>query len=371
MLTRRSLLGLAGAAAAGGASSLALWSAPALSLAGCGDDSGAVSADRGTVLDAVSAQAIRPAMTALRDRAQALPPALDALAAGPSVDTLTAARTAWSDARHAYRATVAFGIGPSDDIEVTAGILDEPANGAKIEELAASSTPVDLSRTPASARGSLAIEYLLFDPARDDAALVASFAAPGGAGRASLLRALGPDLRDRLMAVADAWLTGGFAEQVRTAGAGSATFSSQKSAFDALLNQALKIADRTIDITRRSAGVAGSDAAAPVSDRSDHTLLDLLDDLTGLEAVYGQGASSLGSIVAEVNPGADQSMRAALSAARAALTAFPAPLRGASPDRQAAVDDLILKLRALKSALGVGVFNALGTMSSFSDKDGD
>lgn len=368
MLTRRSLFGLAGAA---GASSLALWSGSSLSLSGCSsDEGGGVATDRGTVLDSLVRQVFRPGFEPIKAQGDALVAALDALAAGPTVATLTAAREAWSTLRGSFRRTAAYGIG-YDDIAVTGLTIEEPTNTAKVEELAKATAPVNPKTTPANARGFLAIEYLLFDPARDDATIAASFAAPDGGGRASLLQVLGVDLRDKLQIVPDLWLTGGFDEQVRTAGAGSTEYTSQKAVFDALLNLTLKITDRCIDIVRKSAGLPALDKAAPTADRSDRTLTDLLDDLVGIEAVYAGGSVTLGSIVVEVNPGADQAMRAAIADARAALSAFPAPLRTAVPANQAAADELILKLRALKAALGTGVFGALGTATLITDKDGD
>ncbi|RYE84867.1 MAG: hypothetical protein EOO75_17620, partial [Myxococcales bacterium] len=217
MLTRRSLFGLAAGAAAG-ASSFALSFGSSLSLSGCSDDQngGGVATDRSTVLDSLVREVFRPGFEPIRGQADAMVVALDALATGPTPATMQAARDAWSTLRGSYRRTMAYGIGPYDDLTLTSGILDEPTDGARVEELAASPTPVNPKTTPAKARGSLAIEYLLFDPARDDAALVASFTAPAGSGRASLLQVLGSDLRDRLVAATDAWLTGGFDEQVRT-----------------------------------------------------------------------------------------------------------------------------------------------------------
>ncbi len=369
MLTRRSLIGLAGALA--GASSLAAWLGPALSLAGCGDDQNDKAVDRAPVLDTLVTSVMTPALTTMRTTAEALPTALGALSDGPSVTTLAAARTAWSDARSAWRRTSAFAIGPSADLTLSGGILDEPCDGAKIDALAASTTPVDPKTQPATVRGFLALEYLLFDPARDDATMVASFTAPDGAGRAALLKVLAVDLRDKMVAVVDGWQTGGFLEQVRTAGKGSAAFPQQKNAFDALLTQMLVVVDRLIDITRKSASMPGLDPKAPTTDRSDHTLTDLLDDLASTEAMYGSGANSISSIVVEVNAGADQAMLTSLTTARSSLTAFAPPLRNAGADRTPAVDDLILKQRALKSALQTQVYTALGTYTSFTDKDGD
>jgi predicted lipoprotein len=365
---------LRGALAAGGLLPLGL-----LAAQGCNEEPSKAQ-DRGEVLASFVDRVALPMMGALRAEAEALAGALEALSTKPSGEALGAARARWSSARAAFRRTDAFGIGPADDIAVTGGILDEPTDLAKLTALAATSPPPDLTRvqsSPASTRGFLAIEALLFEVDADDAAVLARFTdATEGPGRCALAAALGVDLRSKLVAVADAWTTGGFGEQLRTAGKGSATFRAQRDAFDLLLNRTLLVADRMLNVVRKSSGLTQNDPTTPTTDRSDRTLTDLGDDLTGIEAVYtgtweGQGGPSIGAIVAEVNAGADQAMRGALQGTRAALGAFAPPLRGASATRATEVDALIQGVRPVRRTLATEVFNALGISVGISDKDGD
>ncbi|MCS6899606.1 MAG: imelysin family protein [Myxococcales bacterium] len=339
-----------------------------------------MSQDRGEVLASFVDRVALPMMKALRTEAEDLAGALEAFATKPSGEALSAARARWSSARGAFRRTDAFGIGPADDIAVTGGILDEPTDLAKLTALAATSPPPDLPRvqsSPASTRGFLAIEALLFEVGTADEVLLARFTDPTeGPGRCALTAALGADLRGKLTAVADAWTAGNFGEQLRTAGKGSTTFRAQRDAFDLLLNRTLFVADRMLNIARKSSGLTKNDPATPTTDRSDRTLSDLADDLTGIEAVYtgvweGQGGPSIGAIVAEENKGADQAMRVAITGARAALEAFAPPLREAVAARAAEVDALLQGMRPVRRTLATEVFNALGISVGISDKDGD
>lgn len=353
--------------------------AGAMLAGGCEEEPSKVQ-DRGEVLASLVDRVILPMLAALREQSEALAGALDAFAAGPTAAALGASRERWSGARTAYRRTLAFGIGPADDIAITGGILDEPTDPEKLAKLVATSPPPDLTvvqSSPASARGFLAIEALLFEVGAEDAALVARFADPAeGPGRRAALAALGQDLRGKLVAVAEAWSAGGFGEQFRRAGNGSAVFRAQRDAFDVVLNQTLVVADRTLDILRKSSGITADDPATPIADRSDRTLLDLVDDLTGIEALYtgtweGQGGPSIRAIVAEANAGADEALRGALADAFQALASFTPPLRQSFPARPAEAEALLAKLQPVRRTLATEIFNVLGVSVGISDKDGD
>jgi predicted lipoprotein len=347
-------------------------------MQGCEEEK-AAAPDRGAVLVALVDVVVLPSLAEVATRAEAMTVALDALATQPSEASLQGARAAWSEARGAFRRTLAFGIGPSDDILVTGGILDEPTNPEKLDTLLQAQPPVDLTAVrsaPASARGFLAIEALLFDPALSGEQLLARFSTdPLAEGYKATLKALGADLRDKLLAVVTGWEQD-FARQVRSAGSGSSVFRAQRDAFDALLNRSLSVSDRALDVLRKSAGITTDDPLTPVADRSDRTLDDLRDDLRGIENLYtcsrdGKSGPSVASVVAEVNRGADEGMKAALAGALAALAGFQGPLRGAAASHQVEVDELLARLRQVKTTMATQVFNALGVSVGISDKDGD
>lgn len=240
------------------------------------------------------------------------------------------------------------------------------------------STPLDATAVlslPASSRGLLAIEFLLFGPdaAATPEAVALAFAGAEGARRALLIDLLGADLAVKLAAVDGDWQSR-YGREVELAGRGSAIFARERDAYDGFLNKALAITDRTIDIVRKASG-GESNVSLPIAAASDNVVADLLDDLRGLEALYtgrvgGAAGRSIAEVVRDMNPAADTEMLRALAAARGALAALPRPLSPVGLQTPP-VMQAITALRALKAALAIGVFNALGVSIGFSDNDGD
>lgn len=317
-----------------------------------------------------------PAYSELEHTGAELASALATLRAQPSAPALRAARAAWRQARSVWRQTNAFGIGPGDDLAITDGVVDEPTNADRLARLLASDTALDATAVlslGANVRGFLAIEQLLFTPPATDEEIAALFVAPAGHRRALYVDLLGADLSAKLRSVAAAWRAR-YGHELESAGRGSAAFARERDAFDALMNRALAIADRAIDIFRQASG-ASVRVTLPIASASDAVTQDLADDLAGLEALYTckRGATSgaaIADLVRSMNAPADAELARTLAAAKAALTAAPRPLRAGSAEEESS-RRVIAALRALKAALATGVFNALGISVGFSDNDGD
>lgn len=324
--------------------------------------------DRHEVLVALVGGVITPAYAALSAEAPRLSTALTPFPADAAA--LATARAAWRATRAAWRRTSAFGVGPADDLALTGGVIDEPTHAERLETLLAGSTPLDATAVrslPANLRGLLALEHLLFDPAGDQA-LLARFADAPGARRRLYLELVARDLEAKLTAVASAWTS--FGPALGSAGRGSTVFARERDAYDALMNKALAITDRTIDILRQASGGPVVHAALPISRRSGTVAADLGDDLASLAALYTGGgvAPAIADVVRDVNPDAHTAMERALADARRTVAALP-PLDGALMTQP--VVDAVAALRALKLALVTGVFSALGISVGFSDNDGD
>lgn len=86
-------------------------------LPACGSDGGTDLATEARPVVEYHADAVRGSYTALVTELQQLKTAVDAYVAAPSAETLAAAKTAWVDARVAYRPTEVFRFygGPIDD----------------------------------------------------------------------------------------------------------------------------------------------------------------------------------------------------------------------------------------------------------------
>jgi predicted lipoprotein len=337
--------------------------------------------DRQVVLADLVRVVALPDYEALKVGTAELAAALATVARAPTAESITAARATWRATRSLWRRTNAYGIGPADDLGLTGGIIDEPTDTARLERLLAAATPLDATAVRsvgANQRGLLAIEYLLFEPIDGTAEATAqAFTGPSGARRAQYLELLGGDLDAKLGAVLEAWRAQ-FGQELAQAGRGSARFTAERDAFNALLNKALAIADRTIDVLRLATGGMSMRVGLPVASRSDQVVPDILEDLGGLEALYTgrprgrteAATVSVADAVRDMNANADTEMRRTLATAREIIEALPRPVRTAGAESEAVVR-AIAALRLVKAALAGGVFNALGVSIGFSDNDGD
>jgi predicted lipoprotein len=343
--------------------------------------------DRGKILADLSTFVLVPAYTEAQTQAKALEQAVTSLRDAPAADSLAAARAAWKKARFAWKVTDGFNItlAPADDLKVTGGVIDNVPDSAKVEAFAIATTPLDaaeVSKLGANQRGFAGLEVLLFDPAKDDAAMLALFAVSGNR-RGTLAALIASDLRTKIDAVQVAWASPptSYGEQLATAGRGSSLYTSERQGVDAIVNALVSAAE--VLIALRLAKPLGIDKtpAVPVpelieSPRSDASVDDLLAALDGIEMVYfgrrGDAAGlPLADAVAERSPSADARMRSDLEKAKAAVRAIPGPLRTAVIERRDPVIAAHAAVREVKRCLATDVAGALGTSLGFTVTDGD
>lgn len=341
--------------------------------------------DRGKILADLSAIVIVPAYAEAALRAKALDDALTPLSDAPSAAALSDARAAWREARAAWKVTDAFLFGPADDLALTGGVIDSAADVAKIEAFAASSgalAAADVVKLGANQRGFGGLEVLLFDPSKDDAAMLEAFQA-NERRRGVFAKLAGSDLRAKIDAVLEAWTNGpnAYGEALARAGRGSAVYTSERQGVDVVVNALIAAAEVLIAV--RLAKPLGIDKApaAPApelieSPRSDASTDDILAVLDGIERVYfgRRGDVSgvpLADAVAERSPSADARMRSDLANAKDAVRAVPGPLRTAVVERREPVIAAHAAVREVKRCLTSEVAGALGTSIGFNVTDGD
>ena len=375
---RRMLLGLAGALACALASS-----SVGVVVTACRRD-GADPPDRGKILSDLSAKVMVPAYADAAVDAKALEASLTTLKGAPTADALNGARAAWKKARASWKITDAFLFGPADDLALTGGVIDTAPDVVKLEALAAPATTTALDATAISAlganqRGFGALETMLFDPAKDDAAMLAAFQSADGR-RGTLAALLATDLRTKVEAVRDAWSSPptSYGEQLATAGRGSTVYSSERQGVDAVVNALLSAVEVVISL--RLAKPLGLDktpaVAAPElveSNRSDASIDDMLAVLEGVQRVYlgRSGGLPLADAVAERSPSADEHMRANVDKAIAAIKQIQGPLREAVALRRDPVIAAHAAVRAIKTSIATEVAGALGTSIGIGVTDGD
>lgn len=346
---------------------------------------GVIPPDRGKVLVDLAANVIVPAYTDAAAQAKALADSVIALRDFPSGEGLAAARGAWRKARTSWKVTDAFLFGPADDLALTGGVIDTPSDIAKLDALANGSTPLDagaVAKLGANMRGFGGVEVLLFDPGRDDAAMLAAFES-GDRRRGALAALIAADLHAKIESVRAAWAgpPADYAAHLARAGRGSSVYTSERQGVDAVVNALIAAAEVLIAV--RLAKPLGLDTAsqAPVpelveSPRSDASIDDLLAVLDGIEMVYlgrrGDAAGlPLADAVAERSPRTDERMRAQLPAAKDAVRRIPGPLRSAVVSQRDVAVAAHSAVRELKRILSSEVAAALGTSVGFNVTDGD
>jgi predicted lipoprotein len=378
MARRDVLIGLGLFVAAGGGTR---------ALIACSSDAGPASTssapppDRGKILGDLATNVFVPAYSDSVVDATALEAAMNTLRDAPSAETLAAARAAWKKARSTWKFTDAFLFGPAGDLALTAGVIDTPGDAKKVEDTIAATTPLDASsigRLGANQRGLGGIEIVLFDPARDDATMLAAFG-PAGSRRGTFGALLASELKAKITTVRDAW-TNGYANELTTAGRGSTTFATEHQGVDIVVNSLVSAAE--IIITLHLAAPLGIDKGGPPkpdaveSPRADYSIEDILAELAGIEATYlgtrnGVSGLPLSAAVANLNAGADMRMKDALVKAKAAVQAIPGPLRTAVVERRDPVIAAHAACRTVKDELAGDVAGTLGTSLGFNVTDGD
>lgn len=376
MIRRRELLTFA--AAAGALSAIG-----SLGVVACKIET-AVPPDRGKILSDLSSLVIVPAYVDASTAVKDLETALTTLDASPSAESLAAARAAWKKARHAWKTTDAFVIGPAADLAITGGAIDAASDIERIEAFVASASPVDehaVASLGANQRGFGGIEVLLFDPAKDDAAMLGLFEAGGRRSRFAVL--LAANLRTKVDAVRDAWEPGpvDFGGQLARAGRGSTVYAAERQGVDAVVNALIAAAEILISLRLQKPLGLDKTPPAPVpelveSPRSDASVDDILAVLEGIDSVYfGRRGSAAGlplsDAVRERSPAADARMRSVVAKAKEAMAVVPSPLRTAVVAQRAAVIAGHDAVREVKRALATEVASALGTTVGFNVTDGD
>jgi predicted lipoprotein len=298
-------------------------------------------------------------------------------------ESLTATQRAWRRTRAVWKQSEAFAIGPAATLRTAAKIDWAPARIDRIEDEIAGAdelTAATVENLGANLKGFIALEYLLFDPDGGDAAVLAALNAD--LRRRAYVRALAENLRDQALLLRDAWAPDGgdFAGELGSAGRGSTTYPTVKSAVDALVNQMIFLSEDVADaqllaaLGARSGGTPQPDALD--AHRSENGLADLLDNLAGIQNAYfgaygGHQGGNLNAIVDAISPRVGSAIAQAIQQALAAAASIPDPLEEAVSSEQPLVERAQLRAKELMRRLEIDLITALGATLRFNPSDGD
>ena len=336
---------------------------------------------RKTVVRRVASDVIAPAHAELATKTVALEAAVAALLAAPGPTSLVAAQDAWRAARAPWVKSLVFRVGPVIDDSYEAKLDQWPVDEGRIQsEIAGSAalTPSHVAGLGANKRGFHALELFLFDPAGGDAAVLAALTTDTLATRrGQYMAAVAALLTRDAGALHTAWdpAGGAFEERIVDIG-GDGPFATVKDATDAVINDAIFLAELVADakLGKPMGKMSGTpDVSLIESSPSDGALDDLRGHVLGLREVY-VGASpdaGLSGLVAKASPAIDAHVRADLAALEGALAAIPRPFAAAVLARDTNVEAAWAAARRLRVTLSTEVIAALGATLSFNSNDGD
>jgi predicted lipoprotein len=360
---------------------LASFASLAVAPFGCSDIA-ADTFDRNVMLSRIALDVITPTAREVVMTQSALAATLTALANEPTESALLAARAAWVAARVPLRRAKVFTKGPYDTLGIRSA-LDYAPNATAIERvLVATSTP-NLDTLGADARGTPAIEYLLFTPDQTNEALIGLFRnGTGAANRRAYITGLGGETSSKARAYANAWdpTMGNFAREFSEAGRGSTTYPTTRVAVDLVINEMIGALDY---VSSNSLGKAlgTRDGGTPHPELveslwSGNSIADLRSILEGVEAFQfsqssTQSSPRIGALVASRSTATERTLRTATTSALTAVAAIQTPLQTAVTTSLPAVTAAHSAVRVWKRVLQVDVANLFGVAVSIGVNDTD
>jgi len=345
-------------------------------------DSGPSGPTREALLESLATTVFVPTYAELETRSATLATATAALCSDPAAG-LPAAREAWVRAREPLEQAEAWAFGPVVELGIDSAIDFWPVRIDAVEAAIATGeepTPEWVAAQGTAVKGLPVIEYLLFEPMGDDAAVVASLdpATPEGAHRCAMVAALAERVATRTAELHAAWdpAEGDFAGRLAADGDDSPGHPSLSMAVADVINQVVASLQ---DITDMKLGrplgykTGGTPQPDDVESRfSDNGVADITANLEGVEAVYlGRGGLGLTDVVVGLDPQLDATIRAQLDAAKAAIAGLSTPLRVAVVDDPAPVEEARTVVQELRRSFEVDVAGLLGINITLNDNDGD
>ncbi len=350
----------------------------ALALAGsCNDTPQAPEYDRKALFAELASQVILTGYGAVAQDGAALQQATQALCAGPTGDTLTAARTAWRTVFLDWERTAAYRFGPATDGNLGPEMAFSPTNPSAIEAEVSGTDAIDanaIDALGAGAKGFYALEYLLF------AGADATLSALGNARRCAYTAALADHVARTSQRLLNAWQTGGgnYANTLTTAGmAGNAVYPAELSAVSALITGLLTEIETVKDaklgvplgLSAKSHGVDPQTVECPYA----HVSLEAMQaNLASARAVWTGTTHTFDAYLRTRNPMLADQVLADLAAADGALAAVPSPFYDyvAGSDHSAG-EAAHNQLTELVRIFSTDVSAALAVNLMFNANDGD
>jgi uncharacterized protein len=324
---------------------------------------------RAQVLGAMVEHTILPGYRARVAAFAELRAAVERLAEQPAPDRLAAARDSWRRSLAALKRTYGFRSGPTGELDLHYRLAYFPVRPASIEALLAGDKPLPaaLAESGVAVKGLFALEYLLFDPAGGDGAVLAALT--GSPRRRQWLVLAARELEARAAELVRASAQALPAQVAREGG---------QPLLGRLANEMLETVESVVVgkldhvTTLARSGALGRGRLEGERSGSAGLIADAM--LEGVDRLYrgpGDPAPGLRVLVQAAAPAVDARVLSALAGARTALSALDLPLERAAreaPDRLARAR---VACHALEVAMKADMMNALAVTLTFRSIDGD
>jgi predicted lipoprotein len=323
------------------------------------------------VLDNIARNVLLPGYNELAARGRELAVSADALVSSPNLAALKRAQQAWRAVLLAWRRTQSFVHGPATDLGVAGRIVFWPSRRQTVDRVLRATRPIDdvyVQELGANAVGLTALEIMLFDIRRDDAARIGALAGPQGDRQRQYLQALAHDLEAKTRLLESAWQgPGGYAAKFAAGGQQQLNLlvNDMLAAIEAGAQNRLQVV-----IDRQAASQLPTDLVeGGLSGTSQQGVAALL---AGASAAFkgGEGAG-LDDYLAQLKSPAARRVDAQFQKTIAAVTVIDSPLEQAITTRAAAVRLARDECRALEILIKTEVASTLGVTLTFKSTDGD
>ena len=291
----------------------------------------------------------------LADKATDLFEDVVALNLSSSEDNLVEAQQAWRRASSAWEQSEAFLFGPVETMGIEPMLDSWPVDLAGIDTLLTGGNRLTsdlVSNLDGSLKGFHTIEFLLFGDENDKLATDLT------AREKEYLAVATENLASTARTLSDAWAPGAgnhVAEFVNIDGSG--IYLNEAAALQELIRGMSVIADR-VSNSKISDPFSASNAELVESRFSFNTLMDLADNIRGIENIYigrylDQDGPGLNDLVRRNNPGLDDRMRAAITSAIEGIRGISFPFRDAvlAPGAAAQIEAAIAAVAELQVLL--------------------
>lgn len=344
--------------------------------------------DRKSMLTNLGNNVIIPSFDGFYQKTEVLETAVTAYASDiKNEQKLIAAQQAWLAMAIAWKQASVFKQGPIED-KFLQSAIDFSTKGVYLnptllEKAITDGTTIDnayIESKGSTVKGIHAVEYLLFDKSQTNTAIIARYAAAGGANRMAYLKALATNLKNQSKTILDDW-KGSYITTFTNAD-GRDINSSLGILSNKLIDLIYTIRDERIGAPKgnRNNGAPQPDLAE--SGLSNSSILLVINELKGLENAFlgrtpaGVDGIGLDDLLDKLGAKSGTELLSTkiknqFITVYAKLNAIPTPLQTAVVNNKTEVQAAYDEIKKLQVMMEVDMINNLGVLLTFSDNDGD